>query len=500
MNKLGLITIVFFSLISILITNVYAYDKYDIVKNNMDLWVQGQVNDNIFIFQVNSLIQNKSVIVNEDVSSIDNNDIQIPLWTKNSVVYWINGSISDKEFFDMLNYTLDKKIIRIPEKNLKPSDVADLAIAQIRNNNNHTHASSILSLAHLHDPYQTYDLIQNEVGLDKIGYFDEKNNQIIIKDLQTNETQVAYELKTINDLDMIDNDLVWYHHYLQDDLFNETSNETSNEDVLIQDLLDVILSQSKENTSEKLTDMVFGNIDSSNLDQKQIIKTLKILKQISKIDPDIPAGVLSISGNTLYDQGLEQQKEYYCNIVVEKEFVANPIDFKSSLQNLSNEDQMFSCAFYLTKYDPTSLKLPPSMSKTFYDAILLYNVSLVLNSDNVVPMDGLIASLARVQETDLRRIMSDVRLTMTPITPESVFNIAIGLPDNPKAAIILYDHLLKSNPGDVYAIMEIRDFFSCYDFEYGISLMENYAAASNPGMGNFIEHRTMSQNNYCPTN
>ena len=84
----------------------------DWVTNDIQLWSEGKINDSNLIDIINYLIENKIIIINNNLLEISEVE-KIPSWIQIIAGWWINGGINDETFFEILEFLTQKQIIQI---------------------------------------------------------------------------------------------------------------------------------------------------------------------------------------------------------------------------------------------------------------------------------------------------------------------------------------------------------------------------------------------------
>ena len=84
----------------------------DWVTNDIQLWSEGKINDSKLIDIINYLIENKIIIINNDLSEISEVE-KIPSWVQIIAGWWIDGEIDNDSFFKILEFLIQKQIIPI---------------------------------------------------------------------------------------------------------------------------------------------------------------------------------------------------------------------------------------------------------------------------------------------------------------------------------------------------------------------------------------------------
>ena len=83
-------------------------------KNHAALWTEGQISDDSFVQSIEYLIKEKVISISSSHTAFDSKDImtrEIPQWVKNSVNWWIQGLISDEVFLQNIEYLIENEII-----------------------------------------------------------------------------------------------------------------------------------------------------------------------------------------------------------------------------------------------------------------------------------------------------------------------------------------------------------------------------------------------------
>ncbi len=84
----------------------------DSVKNDIQFWSDGKINDSKIIEIVNYFIESEIIKINYNSSeSIEKN--KIPSWIKIIASWWIDDQIDDESFFKILEFLTQKQIIPI---------------------------------------------------------------------------------------------------------------------------------------------------------------------------------------------------------------------------------------------------------------------------------------------------------------------------------------------------------------------------------------------------
>ena len=84
----------------------------DWVTNDIQLWSEGKINDSKLIDIINYLIENKIIIINNNLLEISEVE-KIPSWIQIIASWWIDGEIDDESFFKILEFLIQKQIISI---------------------------------------------------------------------------------------------------------------------------------------------------------------------------------------------------------------------------------------------------------------------------------------------------------------------------------------------------------------------------------------------------
>ena len=83
-------------------------------KNHAALWTEGQIDDDSFVQGMESLIKDRIISVPSSYTVSDSEDIitrEIPQWVKNNVGWWLQGLISDDVFLQNIEYLVENEII-----------------------------------------------------------------------------------------------------------------------------------------------------------------------------------------------------------------------------------------------------------------------------------------------------------------------------------------------------------------------------------------------------
>ncbi|HJM00891.1 MAG TPA: peptidase [Nitrosopumilus sp.] len=84
----------------------------DWVTNDIQLWSEGKINDSKLIDIINYLIENKIIIINNNLLEISEVE-KIPSWIQIIASWWIDGEIDNDSFFKILEFLIQKQIISI---------------------------------------------------------------------------------------------------------------------------------------------------------------------------------------------------------------------------------------------------------------------------------------------------------------------------------------------------------------------------------------------------
>src|SRR5713226_220852 len=82
------------------------------VKNTAKWWAHGEIGDSDFVKGIEYLIQ-QDVIKIPQTETITNNQTHIPKWVKNNAGWWADGSIGDEDFVKGIQYLIQVNIIHI---------------------------------------------------------------------------------------------------------------------------------------------------------------------------------------------------------------------------------------------------------------------------------------------------------------------------------------------------------------------------------------------------
>ncbi len=91
------------------------------IKNNADLWAQGQISDDVFVQGIQYLVA-QDIINVPSTQMTQQTSEAIPDWIKNTASWWAQGQISDDDFLNAIQYLVRVGIITIagPEP---PADI-----------------------------------------------------------------------------------------------------------------------------------------------------------------------------------------------------------------------------------------------------------------------------------------------------------------------------------------------------------------------------------------
>ena len=82
------------------------------IKNDIQFWSEGKINDSKIIEIVNYLIESEIIKINYNSSeSIEKN--KIPSWIQIIASWWVDDQIDDESFFKILEFLTQKQIIPI---------------------------------------------------------------------------------------------------------------------------------------------------------------------------------------------------------------------------------------------------------------------------------------------------------------------------------------------------------------------------------------------------
>ena len=84
----------------------------DWVTNDIQLWSEGKINDSKLIDIINYLIENKIIIINNNLLEISEVE-KIPSWIQIIASWRIDGEIDNDSFFKILEFLIQKQIISI---------------------------------------------------------------------------------------------------------------------------------------------------------------------------------------------------------------------------------------------------------------------------------------------------------------------------------------------------------------------------------------------------
>lgn len=82
------------------------------VKNSAKWWSEGQIGDSDFVKGIQYLIDKQIIRVPKPSSSSDTQS-QIPIWVKNNAGWWADGTIGDEDFLKGIQYLIQISIIQI---------------------------------------------------------------------------------------------------------------------------------------------------------------------------------------------------------------------------------------------------------------------------------------------------------------------------------------------------------------------------------------------------
>ena len=82
------------------------------IKNNAELWADGQIDDEEFVQGIQYLINNEIMNIPQTESG-ESSGKDIPSWIKNNAEWWADGQIDDEEFVDGIQYLVSNGIISV---------------------------------------------------------------------------------------------------------------------------------------------------------------------------------------------------------------------------------------------------------------------------------------------------------------------------------------------------------------------------------------------------
>jgi len=84
------------------------------IKNNVQWWADGQVDDQTFLNGIEFMVKEK--VINIPVlpeQSSDVADQKIPDWIRNNAIWWSEGAISEDDFVNGIEFLVQKGIVRV---------------------------------------------------------------------------------------------------------------------------------------------------------------------------------------------------------------------------------------------------------------------------------------------------------------------------------------------------------------------------------------------------
>ena len=81
------------------------------IKNNAKGWVNGHIDDRIFISGIQYLIEHKIIELPDFAESLSQDSKEIPHWVKNVAGFWVNDMITDDDFISSIQYLVKNQII-----------------------------------------------------------------------------------------------------------------------------------------------------------------------------------------------------------------------------------------------------------------------------------------------------------------------------------------------------------------------------------------------------
>jgi len=86
------------------------------VKNNVEWWTNGLIDDNTFALGIQYLIVTDIIRIPSSDVSVSNPSLEIPSRIKNNATWWVQGVISDSDFASDIQWLINNGIIVIPER------------------------------------------------------------------------------------------------------------------------------------------------------------------------------------------------------------------------------------------------------------------------------------------------------------------------------------------------------------------------------------------------
>ena len=84
------------------------------IKNNVQWWADGQVDDQTFVNGIEFMVKEKLInIPNLPEQSSDVTDEKIPDWIRNNAIWWSEGAISEDDFINGIEFLVQKGIIKV---------------------------------------------------------------------------------------------------------------------------------------------------------------------------------------------------------------------------------------------------------------------------------------------------------------------------------------------------------------------------------------------------
>jgi hypothetical protein len=85
------------------------------IKNNVQWWADGQVDDQTFVNGIGFMVKEKIIDIPTVPESASNDSEQkIPDWIRNNAVWWSEGIISEDDFINGIEFLVQKGIVRVP--------------------------------------------------------------------------------------------------------------------------------------------------------------------------------------------------------------------------------------------------------------------------------------------------------------------------------------------------------------------------------------------------
>jgi hypothetical protein len=85
------------------------------IKNNVQWWADGQVDDETFVSGIGFMVKEKIIDIPTVPESASNESEQkIPDWIRNNAIWWSEGIISEDDFINGIEFLVQKGIVRVP--------------------------------------------------------------------------------------------------------------------------------------------------------------------------------------------------------------------------------------------------------------------------------------------------------------------------------------------------------------------------------------------------